>query len=82
MVKRLLRLIVATGSFALIALVSQAPPAQGQHPCYACISQCGDEQWEQHACDEFCGGAEAQGCFSDIYGYCSGTSEIVQCGLN
>jgi len=78
MVKRLMRLIVATASFALIAVFYQPSVVQGQHPCYACITSCGGHN--QIACNESCGGAGAGACFGDIYGFCEGTSDIVECG--
>lgn len=80
MLKRLMRLIVATASFALIAVVYQPSAVQGQHPCYACITSCG--AGNQNACNTSCGGAAAGHCFDDIYGFCELDASIVECGLN
>lgn len=76
---RLLRLLIATGSFAIIAFVYQPDLVQGQYSCYACITSCG---YPEVACETSCGGGPAGSCFDDEFNFCSGESKIVECGAN
>jgi hypothetical protein len=80
MVRRLIRLVLATASLAVIATLTQPSPATAGHSCYACLSQCtGVESQYQAACETGCGGGTPNGCMTDIYGFCDGGGSIVKC---